>query len=81
MKKFQDKLSALMNCPRCRTPDIFKHSKVLESDLDIKVFNNVKDFISLKKKQKDTELREKFKSLHWSPERELKNLICKENEL
>ena len=83
LKSLQDKLSALVYCHRYRTPDIFEQLKTLESDLNIKVFNIVKDFIS-PKKQKDPALLKNFKALHQSPELELKNLdflLCKENEL
>ena len=83
LKSFQDRLSALVYCHRYRTQDIFEQLKVLETDLDIKVFNIVKDFIS-PKKQKDTELLENFKALHQSPDVELKNLnflLCKESNL
>ena len=83
LKSFQDRLSALVYCHRYRTQDIFEQLKVSETDLDIKVFNIVKDFIS-PKKQKDTELLENFKALHQSPDVELKNLnflLCKENNL
>jgi hypothetical protein len=83
LKSLQDKLSALVYCHRYRTPDIFEQLKTLESDLNIKVFNIVKDFIS-PKKQKDPALLKNFKALHQSPELELKNLdflLRKENEL
>ena len=83
LKSLQDRLSALVYCHRYRTQDIFEHLSVLETDLDIKVFNIVKDFISLKK-QKDTELLKNFKALHQSPDLELKNLnflLRKENNL
>ena len=83
LKTLQDKLSALVYCHRYRTPDIFEQLRGQEADLDIKVFNIVKDFISLKK-QKDTELLKQFKALHQSPELELKNLnflLRKENDL
>ena len=69
---------------RFRTPEIFESLKTLETDLDIKVFDIVKDFISLKKKQKDADLLKKLKALHQSPELELKNLyflLRNENEL
>ena len=72
-KGLQDKLCALVYCHRNRTPDIFEQLKVSETDLHIKVFNIVKDFIS-SKKQKDAELLKKYKALHQSPELELKNL-------
>ena len=83
LKSLQDRLSALVYCHRYRTQDIFEQLKVLETDLDIKVFNIVKDFIS-PKKQKDTELLKNFKALHQSPGLELKNLnflLRKENNL
>ena len=82
-KSLQDRLSALVYCHRFRTKDIFEQLKVLETDLDIKVFNIVKDFIS-PKKQKDIEVLKNFKALHQSPELELKNLnflLRKENNL
>ena len=44
LKSLQDKLSALMYCHLYRTPDIFEQLKALETDLNIKVFNIVKDF-------------------------------------
>ena len=72
-----------MYCHRFRTPEIFESLKTLETDLDIKVFDIVKDCISLKK-QKDADLLKKFKALHQSPELELKNLyvlLRNENEL
>ena len=83
LKSLQHRLSALVYCHRYRTPDIFEQLKALETDLNIKVFDIVKDFIS-PKKQKDPELLKKFKALHQSPELELKNLdflLRKENEL
>ena len=83
LKTVQDKLSALVYCHCYRTPDIFEQLKGQEADLDIKVFNIVKDFISLKK-QNDTELLKHFKALHQSPELEQKNLnflMRKENDL
>ena len=83
LKSIQKKLSALVYCHRFRTPGIFESLKTLETDLDIKVFNIVKDFISLKE-QKDADLLKKFKALHQSPELELKKLyflLRKENEL
>ena len=83
LKSVQKKLSALVYCHRFRTPEIFESLKTLETDLDIKVFNIVKDFIS-PKKQKDADLLKKFKALHQSPELELKNLyflLRKENAL
>ena len=83
LKSIQKKLSALVYCHRFRTPEIFEQLKALETDLNINVFNIVKDFIS-PKKQKDSELLKKFKALHQSPELELKNLdflLRKENEL
>ena len=83
LKSIQKKLSALVYCHRFRTPEIFESLKTLETDLDIKVFNIVKDFIS-PKKQKDADLLKKFKALHQSPELELKNLyflLRKENAL
>ena len=83
LKHIQKKLSALVYCHRFRTPEIFESLKTLETDLDIKVFDIVKDFISLKK-QKDADLLKKFKALHQSPELELKNLyflLRNENEL
>ena len=72
-----------MYCHRFCTPEIFESLKTLETDLDIKVFNIVKDFIS-PKKQKDADLLKKIKALHQSPELELKNLyflLRKENAL
>ena len=83
LKSIQKKLSALVYCHRFRTPEIFESLRTLEIDLDIKVFNVVKDFIS-PKKQKDADLLKKFKALHQSPELELKNLyflLRKENDL
>ena len=83
LKSIQDKLSALVYCHRHRTPFIFEELKSLESEPNFKVFNIVKDFISVKK-QKDPELLKKFKALHQSPELELKNLnliLRKESEL
>ena len=56
----------LVYCHRFRTPEIFESLKTLETDLDIKVFNIVKDFISLKK-QKDADLLKNSKALHQSP--------------
>ena len=55
LKNFQDRLNALVYCHRYRTEDNFEQLKVLETDLDIKVFNIVKNFFSLNK-QKDIEL-------------------------
>ena len=72
LKSLQDRFSALVYCHRYRTGDIFEQLKILETDLDIKVFNIVKDFVSPKKK--DSELLKNFKALHQSPEIELKNL-------
>ena len=83
LKGIQNKLSALVYCRRFRTPEIFESLKTLETDLHIKVFNIVKNFIS-PKKQKDADLLKKFKALHQSPGLELKNLyflLRKENEL
>ena len=83
LKSIQKKLSALVYCHRFRTSEIFEPLKTLETDLDIKVFNIVKNFIS-PKKQKDADLLKKLKALHQSPELELKNLyflLRKENEL
>ena len=83
LKSIQKKLSALVYCHRFRTPEIFESLRTLEIDLDIKVFNVAKDFIS-PKKQKDADLLKKFKALHQSPELELKNLyflLRKENKL
>ena len=83
VKNLQDKLCALVYCQRNRTPYIFEEMKVLPTDHCIKVFNIVKDFVSVKK-QKDPEILKNFKSLHQSPELELKNLdffLRKENQL
>ena len=52
LKNFQKKLSALVYSHRFRTPEIFESLKTLETDLDIKVFDIVKDFISLKKNRR-----------------------------
>ena len=66
LKSLQDRLSALVYCHRYRTQDISEQLKVLETYLDIKVFNIVKDFIS-PKKQKDTEVLKNLKAPHQSP--------------
>ena len=79
----QDKLSSLVYCHRFGTPFNFDALNVLETDLNIKVFNVVRDFIS-SKKQKDPELLKQFRVLHQSPELKLKNLdfiLRKENDL
>ena len=60
LKSIQKKLSALVYCHRFPTPEIFESLKTLETDLDIKVFDIVKDFISLKK-QKDADLLKNLK--------------------
>ena len=52
LKSLQHRLSALVYCHRYRTPDIFEQLKALETDLNIKVFNIVKDFISPKKNRR-----------------------------
>ena len=83
LKSIQKKLSVLVYCHRFRSPEIFESLKTLETDLDIKVFNIVRDFIS-SRKQKDADLLKHLKALHQSPELELKNLyflLRKENEL
>ena len=74
LKSLHDRLSALVYCQRYCTQDICEQLKVLETDLDIKVINIVKDFIS-SEIQKDTELLKNFKALHQSPELELKKSI------
>ena len=61
LKSLQDRLSALVYCHRYRTQHIFEQWKVLEIDLDIKVFNIVKDFISPKKTE-GYRTSEKFQS-------------------
>ena len=52
MKNLQDKLCALVYCQHNRTPYIFEELKILQTDHGIKVFNIVKDFISLKKNKR-----------------------------
>ena len=46
LEGLQDRLSSLVYCHRFRTPYIFDALNVLETDLTIKVFNVVRDFIS-----------------------------------
>ena len=44
LKNIQKKLSALVYCHRFCTPEIFESLKTLETDIDIKVFDIVKDY-------------------------------------
>ena len=83
LKDLQNKLRALVYCHRFRTPEIFEQLQELENTTEIRVFNVVKDFISLRK-QHDQEFLKKLKALHQSPEIEIKHLdflFRKESEL
>ena len=49
LKKFQDKLCALVYCHHNRTPYTFEESNVMQTAHGIKAFSMVKLFISLPK--------------------------------
>ena len=51
LKNLLNTLSALVYCHGSCSPDIFEQLKGLDADLDIKVFNIVRDFISPKKQE------------------------------
>ena len=74
LKSYQNRIKALVYCQRNRTPDHFVQLK----DTNILVLNIEKDFTSLRK-QKDLDYLQNLKTLHQSPDLELKhlNLILK----
>ena len=73
LKTLQGKLNALVYVQSDRTPDTFDSLKESEKSSFFQVFSIVKDFLSVGK-QNNTDLWKQLKTLHQSPENELKNI-------
>ena len=85
LENLRDKLCALVYCLRnvITCVQFLVELKVLQTDHGMKVFDIVKHFSS-PKKQKDPEILKPIKTLHHSPDLELKVLdfdLCKKNLL
>ena len=69
LEKYQERLEAIVYCPRERTPDIY--NKLKRSSLV--TIHIVKDIVS-RRKQKDPSLLKEYRALHQKPALELKTL-------
>ena len=83
LKSIENKLRALVNCHRFRTPNIYQTLKELENSTNVNVFSIVEDFI-FTRKHKDPDFLKKLKALNQSPEIEIKHndfILRNESEL
>ena len=69
LEEYQERLEAIMYCPREGTPDIYDQLK----RSTLATIHIVKDIVS-KRKRKDPSLLEEYRELHQRPALELKTL-------